>query len=88
MCIKAARARQQGIVALEQQPAHIQDPFLKNALTLALDGIEVSEIRQIMGIEINMIGARLRSRGEGTRDAGGYAPHHRHHWRRTRGESW
>src|SRR5579883_2124096 len=48
----ATQARKQGIVSLEQQAANIADPFLKKALNLAVDGIEMNEIRSIMELDI------------------------------------
>jgi chemotaxis protein MotA len=44
----ANKARRSGIVSLDQELATIQDPFLKQALMLAVDGTEPSELRKIM----------------------------------------
>jgi chemotaxis protein MotA len=48
----ANKARRSGIVSLDQDLARIQDPFLKQAIMLAVDGTEPSELRKIMEIEI------------------------------------
>ena len=50
----ATAARRNGIVSLEQQAAAIEDPFLQKALSLAVDGIETGNIRDIMELEINL----------------------------------
>ena len=48
----ANRARRSGIVSLDAELAAIQDPFLKQAIMLAVDGTEPSELRKIMEIQI------------------------------------
>jgi chemotaxis protein MotA len=70
----AAQARKQGIVSLEQQASAIQDPFLRKALNLAVDGIEMSEIRAIMELEIDLMEQAGESEAKVFEAAGGYAP--------------
>lgn len=70
----AAQARKQGIVSLEQQASAIQDPFLRKALNLAVDGIEMSEIRSIMELEIELMEQAGESEAKVFEAAGGYAP--------------
>ncbi len=48
----ANKARRSGIVSLDQELERIQDPFLKQAIMLAVDGTEPSELRKIMEIQI------------------------------------
>jgi len=48
----ANKARSSGIVSLDQDLDRIHDPFLKQAIMLAVDGTEPSELRKIMEIEI------------------------------------
>jgi chemotaxis protein MotA len=48
----ANKARRSGIVSLDQELPSIQDPFLKQALMLAVDGTEPSELRKIMELKI------------------------------------
>ena len=50
----AAKARKSGIVSLEQEADAIQDPFLRKALNLAVDGTDLTEIRKIMELEIEI----------------------------------
>jgi chemotaxis protein MotA len=49
----ANKARRNGIVSLDQDLAMIQDPFLKQAVMLAVDGTEPSELRRIMELQID-----------------------------------
>jgi chemotaxis protein MotA len=70
----AAQARKQGIVSLEQQAAAVQDPFLRKALNLAVDGIEMSEIRAIMELEIDLMEQAGDAEAKVFEAAGGYAP--------------
>ena len=48
----ANKARRSGIVSLDQDLAGIGDPFLKQAVMLAVDGTEPSELRKIMELQI------------------------------------
>ena len=48
----AHTARRSGIVSLDGELASIQDPFLKQAIMLAVDGTEPSELRKIMELKI------------------------------------
>jgi len=48
----ANKARRSGIVSLDQELGQIHDPFLKQAIMLAVDGTEPSELRKIMEIQI------------------------------------
>jgi chemotaxis protein MotA len=70
----ANKARRSGVVSLDQDLGTIQDPFLKQALMLAIDGTEPSELRKIMELEIyNRIESeeRIPSVFE---SAGGFSP--------------
>jgi chemotaxis protein MotA len=70
----ATQARKQGIVSLETQAASIQDPFLKKALNLAVDGMEMSQIRSVMELEISLVEQRGEAEAKAFESAGGYAP--------------
>ena len=48
----ANKARRSGIVSLDQDLASIEDPFLKQAIMLAVDGTEPAELRKIMELQI------------------------------------
>ncbi|GEM_PF-2938650 len=49
----ADKAWQEGIVSLDNQLESIDDPFLKKALMLAVDGTEPQELRSIMDVELD-----------------------------------
>jgi len=49
----ANKARRNGIVSLDQDLAMIHDAFLKQAVMLAVDGTEPSELRRIMELQID-----------------------------------
>lgn len=49
----ANKARRDGIVSLDQDLANVEDPFLKQALMLAVDGTEPSELRKIMELQMD-----------------------------------
>lgn len=70
----AAQARKQGIVSLEQQAGAIADPFLRKALNLAVDGIDLSQIRNIMELEITLVEQDGEAEVKVFESAGGYAP--------------
>ena len=70
----ATQARKQGIVSLEQQANTIQDPFLQKALKLAVDGIEMNEIRSIMELEIDLVEHAGEAEAKVFEAAGGYSP--------------
>jgi len=48
----ANKARRSGIVSLDQDLSTIADPFMKQALTLAVDGTEPTELRKIMELQL------------------------------------
>jgi chemotaxis protein MotA len=70
----ATQARKEGIVSLEQEALKIADPFLKKALTLAVDGKELNEIRSIMELEIDLMERRGEAEAKVYEAAGGFAP--------------
>jgi chemotaxis protein MotA len=70
----ATQARKQGIVSLEQQAAAIQDPFLRKTLNLAVDGIDMSQIRSIMELEITLLEQDGEMEAKVFESAGGYSP--------------
>lgn len=70
----ATQARKQGIVSLEQQAANIHDPFMQKALNLAIDGVEMNQLRSIMELEITLLEQRGEAEAKVFESAGGYAP--------------
>ena len=70
----AAKARKSGIVSLENEANAIQDPFLRKALNLAVDGTDLDVIRKTMELEINLAEHHAEAEAKVFESAGGYAP--------------
>lgn len=45
--------RKDGILAIEQQVAEIEEPFLKKGLELIVDGVDAESVKEILEIELN-----------------------------------
>ena len=70
----AQKARKNGIVSLDAELVNVHDPFLKQALMLAVDGTEPTEVRKIMQLELenkSEIEEKIPAVFEA---AGGYSP--------------
>jgi chemotaxis protein MotA len=70
----ATQARKQGLVSLEQSAERAADPFLRKALSLAVDGADLQEIRGILQLEIELEERRAEADAKVFESAGGYAP--------------
>jgi chemotaxis protein MotA len=70
----AAKARKEGIVSLEADADAATDPFLRKALTLAVDGVDLEQIRKIMDLEIVMALHQGEAEAKVFEAAGGYSP--------------
>jgi len=70
----ATKARKNGIVSLEDETESIEDPFLKKALNLAVDGADLLELRRMMELEITLEEQRGEAEAKVYEAAGGYAP--------------
>lgn len=70
----AMKARKNGIVSLEMEAAEIPNPFLKKALTMAVDGTDLQEIRKMMELEIGVAEQRAEADARVFECAGGYSP--------------
>lgn len=70
----ATKARKNGLVSLENDALEIQDPFLRKALTLAVDGTDLQEMRSMMQLEIDMAETRAINEAKVFEAAGGYSP--------------
>ncbi|HZY74425.1 MAG TPA: flagellar motor protein [Edaphobacter sp.] len=70
----ANKARRSGIVSLDQDLPSVEDPFLKQALMLAIDGTEPSEVRKIMQMEIDNKTEMEEKLPQVLEAAGGYSP--------------
>jgi chemotaxis protein MotA len=70
----ANKARRSGIVSLDQDLPTISDAFLKQALTLAVDGTEPAELRKIMELQLDNHAQREEAIPSVFESAGGFAP--------------
>jgi chemotaxis protein MotA len=70
----ATKARKFGIISLDLDLAQLQDPFMKQALMLAVDGIEPNQIRTIMHLELENSAEIEEKVAAVFEAAGGYAP--------------
>jgi len=70
----AERARREGLLALEESLADIDDPFLVKGVTLAIDGIDPEELREILEAEMAAKQRHDRHAAKFYGDAGAYAP--------------
>jgi chemotaxis protein MotA len=70
----ATKARKNGLVSLESEAMEIQDPFLKKALTLAVDGTDLQEIRNMMQLDMDICDSRAQAEARVFECGGGYSP--------------
>ena len=70
----ATKARKQGIVSLEAELGAVEDPFLKKAVSLAIDGADLQDIRAMLDLEIGLDEHRAEQEAKVFESAGGYAP--------------
>ncbi|KOO43840.1 flagellar motor stator protein MotA [Priestia koreensis] len=70
----ATLARREGLLALEGKIDELEDPFLKNGLTLAVDGQSQEFIRDVMMEEISAMEDRHQTGASIFVQAGTYAP--------------
>ncbi len=70
----AETARREGILSLEQAAASLDDEFLRNGITLAVDGTEPEYIREIMTTEMDNIAERHRNGAAIMEGMATYAP--------------
>jgi chemotaxis protein MotA len=70
----ANKARRQGVVSLDADLESITDPFLKETLTLAVDGTEPSELRNIMRVSLDSTAEGEEQLPAVFESAGGFSP--------------
>ena len=70
----ANKARRSGIVSLDQDLGSVHDPFLKQALMLAVDGTEPAELRKIMQLDIDNSSEAEERIPQVFESAGGFSP--------------
>jgi len=70
----AYKARRDGILSLDAELAKIQDPFLKESLMLAIDGVNAADLRKMMELQIDYVGEKEERVPKVFEAAGGFAP--------------
>jgi chemotaxis protein MotA len=70
----ATKARKSSIISLEEDLDKIQDPFLRKALTLAVDGTDLQELRKMMELELFQSERHAEAYAKVYECAGGYSP--------------
>jgi len=70
----AVRARRNGLVSLDSELDNIAHPFLKRAMTLAVDGTHSAELRQTMELEMDLQADAEDMIPKVFEAAGGFAP--------------
>ena len=70
----ANKARRSGVVSLDADLKTITEPFLRQALTLAVDGSEPSELRKIMSLSMDSRGDSEERLPAVFESAGGFSP--------------
>ncbi|GAB2873539.1 flagellar motor protein [Nocardioides pacificus] len=70
----ADKARREGLLALEDSLADIDDPFLVRGVTMAIDGTDPEELRDILESEVFAKKLADKQAAKFFADAGAYAP--------------
>jgi chemotaxis protein MotA len=70
----ANQARREGIISLDKELTNIQEPFLRRAVMLAVDGTESQELRNIMELELENKIEQEEKIPQLFESAGGFSP--------------
>jgi len=70
----ALRARRNGLVSLDSEIEFMEDPFLRRAMTLAVDGCRSQELRETMEVEMDLEAEKDELIPKVFEAAGGFAP--------------
>jgi chemotaxis protein MotA len=70
----AEKARRQGLLALEEEARHIDDPFLRKGIEMAVDGSDPDEIRDLLELDVDAMRSRHRAGAKFFADMAGFAP--------------
>jgi chemotaxis protein MotA len=70
----AEKARREGLLALEDQLREVDDPFLVKGVTMAIDGTDSEELRDILEAEVHAKKAMAKQSAKFFSDAGAYSP--------------
>lgn len=70
----AEKARREGLLALEDQVKDLDDEFLAKGITMAIDGTDPEEVREILEAEVHAKKQADKQAAKFWGDAGAYAP--------------
>lgn len=70
----AERARREGLLSLEGEIQAVEDPFLRRALEMAVDGTDSDELADILGTEVDAKRHADAAAAKIFHDMGGFAP--------------
>lgn len=70
----ANKARRNGIISLDQELDEIHDPFMRQAVMLAVDGTEPGELRKIMELQLDNETEKEEKIPAVFESAGGFSP--------------
>ena len=70
----AEKARREGLLSLEDAVKHVDDEFLRKGVTMAIDGTDPEELREILECEVDAKRAADKQGAKFFSDAGAYAP--------------
>jgi chemotaxis protein MotA len=70
----AYKARREGILSLDAELIKIEDPFLKESLMLAIDGVNAADLRTMMELHLEYEGEKDERIPKVFDAAGGFAP--------------
>jgi chemotaxis protein MotA len=72
--VYATKARKNGMVSLEADVPNVSDPFLRKAISLAVDGVQLHALRDLMELDMRMEEIESETDARLLEAAGGYAP--------------
>lgn len=70
----AYKARRDGLLSLDAEVAKIKDPFLRESLMLAIDGVNSTDLRKMMELQLDYEGEKQERIPKVFDAAGGFAP--------------
>lgn len=68
------RARRSGIVALEEDPSLLRDPYLRKGIELTVDGMDTTQVREMLELDLRLNEEVVERDAKVFEQAGGYAP--------------
>lgn len=70
----AEKARREGLLAMEEEAAAVEDDFLRKGIQLVVDGVDPDLVRNVLEIETNFVAERHETGQRVFQTMGAYAP--------------